>query len=479
MALCFGALLWWGAQSAGAQTRRSVTNLYRDLCASCHGANMEGGQTPSLLDDTWRFGSDDGSLARVIRDGLPENGMPALGAAFSAAEIRAMVIYMREKGAQAALRASPPPRPLGGQVVPSLKHRFRLEGVASNLSTPWSMAFLPDGRLLFTELPGTLRWVNGGGGVSAPVHGVPPVRAQGQGGLLGLAVDGDEIYLSYSDLASNARGANVGMTALMKGKLVGNTLVDTVTLFKAPAELYLPSTVHFGSRIVLDGRGHVYFSVGERGSGEDAQRLDRPNGKIHRLNTDGSIPADNPFVGQSNAFPSIYSYGHRNPQGLALRPGGGQLYSTEHGPRGGDELNLILAASNYGWPRVTYGMNYNGTPITDKTSAPGLTGPLIHWTPSIAVCGMAFMGRSQGSLPSHSTQMVFVGWAGNLFVTALAQEELRRLELDGPGNRVLAQEVLFRGLGRVRDVCVGPDGLVYVAFNKPDQIARLVPVGEP
>jgi glucose/arabinose dehydrogenase len=238
--------------------------------------------------------------------------------------------------------------------------------------------------------------------------------------------------------------------------------VDQEAIFTADPSHYLPGNVHFGSRIVFDGKGHLFLSIGERGQGEDAQKLDRPNGKIHRLALDGSIPKDNPFVGKAGALPSIFTFGNRNPQGLAWRLPQGELWETEHGPRGGDELNLIQAASNYGWPRVTYGMNYNGTPMTALTAMDGMVSPILHWTPSIAVCAMAFY---------HGA--AFPAWKGHLFVTALGQQEFRRLVIEGRG--VVDQEILWKGRGRVREVVEGPDGFLYLALNKPDLVIRLVP----
>jgi glucose/arabinose dehydrogenase len=216
---------------------------------------------------------------------------------------------------------------------------------------------------------------------------------------------------------------------------------------------------------VFDHDQHLFFSIGERGVQEHAQDLTRPNGKIHRLMDDGEVPPDNPFAAKDGACRSIWSYGHRNPQGLVLDSATGRLWETEHGPRGGDELNLIRKAANYGWPRITYGINYNGTPITDRTEMPGMEQPLIHWTPSIAVCSLDLYRGDK-----------FPRWRDNLFATALAQEELRRLVV--AGDRVVEQEVLFKGIGRVRDVVAAPDGLIYVVLNKPDRLVRLVPAGD-
>src|SRR5690606_32165195 len=265
------------------------------------------------------------------------------------------------------------------------------------------------------------------------------------------------IYLSYSDPGPD----DSAMTAVVRGKLRDGAFVEQQTIFKAPTELYRKGTVHFGSRFVFEN-GYLFFSIGERGQMQDAQDLSRPNGKVHRIHDDGRVPDDNPFVGRDAALPTIWSYGHRNPQGLDVDPVTGGLYDAEHGPRGGDELNLVQKGRNYGWPVITYGMNYDGTPMTDKTAQEGMEQPVTYWVPSIAVSSIAFYTGDR-----------FPQWKNNLFVASLAQQELRRLELkDG---KVTHQEVLFKGVGRLRDIVVGPDGALYIAFNEPDRIARVVP----
>lgn len=446
---------------------RDVAELYTRYCASCHGANLAGGQTESLLEGNWKHGTDDISLARTIREGLTNNGMPTMRGALSEPEIRAMVVYIREKTTQAEGRRTVWPQPAEGQVTASREHRFQLERVAGGLSTPWAVAFLPDGRGLVTELPGRLRFLETNGALSAPVKGTPAVRAEGQGGLMDVAPHPDYartgwIYLSYSDRGSNELGANMGLTAVVRGRIRDGQWTDQEDIFRAPQRFYLPSSIHFGSRLVFDGQGSLFFTMGERGRGDHAQSLERPNGKVHRVREDGSIPADNPFAGKPGAIGSIWSYGHRNPQGLARHPVTGELWETEHGPRGGDELNRILPGRNYGWPVITYGMNYDGSPITDQTAREGMVQPVAHWTPSIAVCGMAFC-----------TGDLFPRWKNNLFVTALAGQELRRIVLMPEGPPV--QEVIFKNIGRVRAVTSGPDGRLYVVLNKPDCIVRLVP----
>jgi aldose sugar dehydrogenase len=251
------------------------------------------------------------------------------------------------------------------------------------------------------------------------------------------------------------------MTKVVRGRLDGNQWMGEEVIFEVPESFHTSRGVHFGTRFVFQD-GYLFFSIGDRGAQDQAQVLSRPNGKIHRIHDDGRIPADNPFVDTPGAFKSIWTYGNRNPQGLDAHPVTGAIYSTEHGPRGGDETNLIEKGLNYGWPVITHGMNYSGTPITEKTEAPGMEQPLLHWTPSIAVCGIDFY---EGD--------VFPDWKHDLFVGGLASQELHRLQIDG--DAVTAHEIILHGEGRVRDVASGPDGYLYLVLNSPDKVVRLVP----
>lgn len=462
------AVLLCTSDTAAAAAARNISDLFATSCANCHGLDLRGGSARSLITNTWTYGSDDASVARVIREGDTNRGMPSFQAALSEAEIRAMVVLLREKVAKAQTETNVFAKLIDGEIVSSAEHKFRFQTVADGLDTPWSMAFLPDDRILVTELPGRLRIIERGQLQTNSVAGLPKIRAAGQGGLMEVAAHPDSqkngwIYLAYSDSFTNANKKEVSMTTVIRGRIKANQWTDEETIFRAAPESYMAPVYHYGCRLVFDDQGHLFFSLGERSIKVMAQDLTLANGKIHRVHDDGRIPSDNPFVGQSNAVASIWSYGHRNPQGLTRHEKTGALWSTEHGPRGGDELNLIQPGRNYGWPLVTYGMDYNGTPITEFTARPGLEQPVLHWTPSIAVCGMDFYFGQK-----------FPRWQGNLFVTALAQQELRRLVLAGP--HVTTQEVLFKNIGRVRDVATGPDGFLYVALNKPDKIIRLEPV---
>ncbi len=443
--------------------RRDAGRLYQQHCAVCHGRDLQGGLAPSMLDDQWTHGSSDEDLARIIRDGVPD-AMQGFAEELNEAEIRSLVILIRERRAGFQPNRETRPQPTTG--VETELHRYRVETVADRLSTPWAIDFLPDGRMIFTEKNGRLRIVQDGR-LLPPVQGTPEVRDAGQGGLMEVAVhprhaENGWIYLAYSDPATRD-GREVSLTVLVRGRIRDGAWVDQETIWRAPLEFYRPGGgVHYGCRIAFDREGFLYFSHGERGRPDDAQNLALPNGKVHRIHDDGRIPADNPFAGRQDAFASIWTYGNRNPQGLDFDPRTGLLWETEHGPRGGDELNVLRRGANYGWPVITHGMNYNGTPVTALTAKEGLEQPVVHWTPSIAVCGIDFYEGTR-----------FPRWTGNLLVTGLAQQEVRRLVIDG--ERVVSQEVIVKDIGRVRDVASGPDGAIYLALNQPDRIVRLVP----
>lgn len=341
---------------------------------------------------------------------------------------------------------------------------IRLVTVARGLERPWGMAFLPDGRLLVTEKPGRLRVVGADGKVGPPLAGVPAVDAAGQGGLLDVALDPEFaanrlVYLSYAEPRDGGNG-----TAVARGRLTESGLADVRVIFRQQPTVR--SGHHFGSRLVFARDGRLFVTLGERNSERArAQTLDSHIGKVVRIERDGKVPADNPFAGRAGALPEIWSYGHRNVQGAALHPVTGELWSNEHGPRGGDELNRTLAGRNYGWPKVTYGVEYSGAKIGDSPTAPGIEPPVHYWVPSIATSGLLFYTGDR-----------FPRWKGNAFVGGLKSEQLSRLELDG--NEVVHEEVLLRGVvgDRVRDVEQGPDGLIYLLTDEADgRLLRIEP----
>lgn len=340
--------------------------------------------------------------------------------------------------------------------------------VAHGLQHPWGLAFLPDGSMLVTERPGRLRLVDREGRLQPPVQGIAPVDAGGQGGLLDVVLDpgfadNRRIYWSYSEPGSGDEAGRNG-TAVARGRLDGNRVVEVQVIFRQKPKV--SSTAHFGSRLVFGRDGRLFVTLGERFSRrDDAQGLDNHLGKVVRIEPDGRVPADNPFVGRAGALPEIWSLGHRNVQGAALNPASGELWTHEHGPQGGDELNVDRAGLNYGWPVITYGRNYvTGTPIGEGTEKAGMEQPLTYWVPSIAPSGMAFL-----------TSERYPGWKGSLFIGALRGAQLVRLELDG--TRVVRRESLLVNLNeRIRDVRQGPDGWLYVLTDSEDgRVLRVRP----
>jgi glucose/arabinose dehydrogenase len=339
--------------------------------------------------------------------------------------------------------------------------KFEVDTIVSDMEIPWSMAFLPDNSMLITELKGAL--IHFKNGVKTNIKNVPEVFFRGQGGLLDIELDPNYtkngwLYLSYS--ANIENDGNGGNTTIMRAKLKDNALVETKVLYKATPNT--KSGTHFGSRIEFDRKGYLYFSIGDRYNRDVLpQDITKDAGKIYRIHSDGTIPTDNPFYNTKNAKKAIYSYGHRNPQGMAMHPETGEIWTHEHGPKGGDEINIIKAGKNYGWPKASFGVNYSGTKFTDKTSITGMEDPIHHWTPSIAPSGMAFV-----------TSDKYPTWKGNVLVGSLKFQYVTHCVLDN--NKVIKEEKLLENIGRVRCVRQAPDGYIYVAVQNLG-IVRLTP----
>ncbi|GGI57182.1 PQQ-dependent sugar dehydrogenase [Winogradskyella haliclonae] len=337
---------------------------------------------------------------------------------------------------------------------------YKAETVVPDLSIPWGMAFLPDGSMLITEKAGEL--IHFKDGKKTSIEGLPDIYVRGQGGLLDIELHPDYanngwLYITH---ASEDGGGNGGNTALLRAKLEGNRLTNVERLYKASPNSRRGQ--HFGSRIEFDNDGYLYFSIGDRGNrDENPQDITRDCGKVYRLNDDGSIPKDNPFVNEANAKTAIFSYGHRNPQGMTKHPKTGKIWVHEHGPKGGDEINVVQKGKNFGWPVISYGVNYSGTRFTDITVKEGMQQPLFYWVPSIAPSGMDFV-----------TSDKYPDWDGNLLVGSLKFEYLERLVIEN--NEVTKREKLLEGMGRVRDVKQGPDGFIYVALENVG-IVKIVP----
>lgn len=497
------------ASSAAAQ---QLETLYSNSCAACHGKQGQGGgaNAPTFLTREAFAEKNDHPFFDAIRNGVPAKGMAAFGDKLTNAQAWGLVVYIRELQSQALRKQFGSPRADASGVFNSAHAKFKIEDVVpeGKLEVPWAIDFFPapgtgdkfkaPGVSIVTERGGAVRVLRADGSVSEPLAGTPMVRVLGQGGMLDVTVHPDYskngwVYLSFSDPDTPAK--KNGMTRIVRGRVSADekgalAWTDQETIFQAKKEHYLPTSIHFGSRIVFSapkkdgvdaGRRYVFFSIGERGHMEMAQDTTRPNGKIHRLWDDGKVPDDNPFAHAEGMYPSIWTFGHRNPQGLVMDLDG-RLWETEHGPRGGDELNLIdaMGNKNYGWPTLCYGMNYNGTAfhtpwadvVTEKQfeeKAKGIVLPVSRWLPSIAACGL-------GCLHAGPKGEAFPAWKGDLFAGGLAGEVVQRIRIND--DKVVEREEIIQGMGRVRDVQSGPEGDLYIVLNEPDKIIRLVPAGQ-
>ncbi len=423
--------------------------LYMQYCASCHGVGLEGGLAPSLMDTIWTYGDSDESILRAISVGIETVGMPGFSDSLSVDNQKDILDFIK---AGAPLETVDPITD-----VPSVSDRVHIQTHIENLEEPWAITFVPNSNvLLITEKNGTLIRIEGE--KRDKISGIPIVNSKGQGGLFDVAVDPEYesngwVYLIFADPLGKK-----SMTKLVRGKISNTDWVEEQVLFQARAEDYSSSKHHYGGRITFDAFGHLYFSIGDRGDKDMAQDINVPNGKIHRINRDGSIPKTNPFL--NSPYPSIYAYGNRNPQGLIVHPQTQTLWETEHGPKGGDELNKIEMGKNYGWPVISYGRNYSGTELTPYTAKPGMEQPESQWTPSIAVCGLDIY-----------TGDLFPEWKGRLLAGALRNQTIRLIDVSE--DRYQSESILLSGEGRVRDVTTGPDGAIYVAL--PNKIIRLSP----
>lgn len=340
------------------------------------------------------------------------------------------------------------------------KMSIKVDTLYSSLQNPWGMTWLGNGKMLITERKGDILIFDKDEYTGQKVQGLPAVYANGQAGLLDITVHPDYaqngwIYISYAKPVPGG-----GATTIARFKLNGNTASNFEDLIvTTPA---WNGGTHYGSRIVFDNQNFLFFTNGERGSQNNAQNLSNSHGKVHRIHDDGRIPSDNPFVNTANAVPSIWTYGNRNPQGMIYDEANNRIWSVEHGPRGGDELNLIEKGNNYGWPVITYGINYNGSPITDITEKEGMEQPVKYWVPSIATCGMTLV-----------TSDKYPAWKGNILVAALAATHIARVEMDG--IKATGEEKLLQGIGRVRQVSQSPDGYIYAITEGTGLLIKLLP----
>ncbi|MEZ0484140.1 PQQ-dependent sugar dehydrogenase [Fibrella aquatica] len=437
---------------------KTARENYEQYCSSCHGEKVE-----AFVDRTWKHGKAKGDLTKSISGGYPDLGMPAWSPILNEKEIGEMADLILEslKNVDQYKFASKPT----SNVFTTEGMTVKLDTIASGLKSPWGLAFLPDGGMLVTDRTGELYRLDKSN-AKTKVTGGPTVLVEGQGGLLDVELHPDFaknqlVYLSYS--AMKQEGADkLSTTAVVRAKLTGNALTDQKIIFEALP--YAKTRHHYGSRLEFDKKGFLYISVGDRGNEkQNPQSLDRGAGKVHRLHDDGRIPADNPFTDAQKQRTSVFSYGHRNPQGMTMNPASGEIWTHEHGPRGGDEINIIKKAANYGWPVICFGINYDGKPITNMTAKEGMEQPLTYWLPSIAPSGMTFVEGTK-----------YPGWKGNLMVGSLRFQYLNRCVVEK--GKVVKQETILKNIGRLRNVDMGPDGYLYVSVEDPGYVFRLMPV---
>ncbi len=437
----------------------SITETqFSQYCSGCHGAQMQ-----AFVDRKWKHGKTKDSIMLSIKSGFAEAGMPPFDSIFTDQEVAGLADYILT-GIQKTALYDFEEEPTSNIFPTEAGFSLRLDTIATGMKSVWGMAFLPDGSMLINDKNGTM-YRHSEEHPMQEISGVPEVRYKGQGGLLDVEIDPNYeenslIYLSYS----KPKDDTLGTTAIHRAKLEGTSLIDGKDIFIAKP--YSKRTHHYGSRLEFDKSGYLFFSVGDRGNrDENPQNLDNHCGKIHRIHSDGRIPEDNPFVDTEGALASIWSYGHRNPQGLAMDPISGEIWDNEHGPRGGDELNLIQKGHNYGWPVISYGINYNGTTFTTLTEKEGMDQPVHYWVPSIAACGMTFIKGDK-----------YPGWENQILVGSLRFKYLNLCKVEN-GN-LESEEILLKNVGRLRSVEMGPDGYIYVGVESPGSVFRLIPESE-
>lgn len=451
---------------------RSGEEIYQLYCGACHGMNFEGGKAGSLIKEVWQFGSQRYAMRDHVNFGIATVGMPPFGAVLSSEEVNNVLDYVVSKqgtkpGANPQARRDVP------KEVKTERNTLTVEVlVKEGLNIPTGIEWVDARRALVTERPGGLRWLVDGKLDPKPIAGLPPTWYFQDSGMLDLALhpnyeDNGWIYIANSHPIGDSMDRKTpAMLQVIRGRVDGHQWIDQETIFSVPEDEYTASSIHFGTRLLFDTEGYLYFSTGDKGTPEISQNLFSAQGKIHRLRADGSFPKDNPFYNHPTIHKSIFTYGNRNPQGIDQHPETGEIWATEHGPMGGDELNVVRPGLNHGWPIATYGKNHDGTIISDKTEYPGVTPPIHYWVPSIATCPIAFVDSER-----------FPEWKNNLLVGALKYQEIRRLVFEG--DKVVKEETLFQGYGRIRELKFGPDGALYALTNNPDQVLRFTPGASP
>lgn len=445
------------------QAQNKGRQIYSTYCAGCHGDGLDGNTAAALIKEEWIYGRSRGAITRNILYGITGTEMTAFGEILNDDQVRAVVDYI------IAAQDTPPTedRPIPSQIT-TRDYTLKVEKLVENgIEVPWGITFIDTQRALFTERKGAIRRLVNGKLDPEPIEGLPPTHEYRTGGYMDIAVDPDYtengwVYLAFSDAQGDTSEHAPAMTKIVRGRINGHRWTDEQTLFEVPDSLLVVDGNRWGSRLLFDRDGYLYFSIGDMNQAEASQDPGKAPGKVYRIHPDGRIPEDNPYAGEPGALEAIFTIGNRNVQGMTQHPVTGEIWATEHGPMGGDELNILKNGANYGWPVITYGVDYDGTTVSEKNRQPGMEHPVVQWTPSIAVCPAIF-----------SSSKLFPKWKTNLLVGALKFEELRRLVIEN--DKVTKQEVMLKDYGRVRDVEFGPDGALYVLLNDPDMILRLTP----
>lgn len=468
--ILFSLPLLWLAPSALSQDLTKGADIYATYCAQCHGPNLEGGQFSGFLDGMWNHGSSYNLHRNNIEFGIPGTQMIAWGQTLSANQIDAVLTFILEREKQMGVKP-PPPK----ERSETEHYNLKVEVLAKDLKQPWGIEFLDERTALFSEHVGQLRLMVDGQVTPTPIAGTPQPANKPNGrtfGFLDVALHPDYeengwIYLSYIHEKGAIPPGEVNRPSsvrIVRGRIRSNEWVDEQVVYDPRPQDYTLIHDHFGGRMVFDNHGHLHFSIGDRGRMLDCQNLSRPEGKFHRIHDDGRPVADNPYntLERYGVLTSVYAYGTRNAQGFAIHPETGEIWSSEHGPMGGDEINVVQAGENYGWPLVTKGLDRDGTVQTPYKSLPGMKDPIHYWIPSPAFCGIEFV-----------TSPLFPAWKNNLLVSALKNQHIHRLVLDG--HKVIKEEIILRESGRVRDIKSGPDGAIYALIDRRGMILRLTP----
>ncbi len=444
-------------------TKEEARQLYTTYCAGCHGADLAGGSATSLIKDEWVYGRTRGLMIRNIKFGITGTEMGSFEQILADHQTEAVVDYIRE-----AQDVPPSQEVVIPAVLETEDYQIRVEQLCrEGLEVPWAIEFIDQNKALISERKGQLRWLIDGVLDPSPIEGLPtPHTGTSTGGYMDIALDPNYhqtgwVYLAYSHSRDNYKDRKTpATTRIIRGKIQNHQWVAEESLFMAPDSLWVTNGNRWGCRLLFDSQGKLFFSIGDMGRAMDSQEPGKVSGKIYRINPDGSLPSDNPFLNKTGALGAVYSLGNRNVQGLKINPETGKIWFSEHGPMGGDELNILKKGANYGWPVITYGLGYSGEVVSEKTHQEGMEQPVHQWTPSIGVCAIEFVESSQ-----------FPEWQSNLLIGALAFEELRRYEIEG--DQMVHSEMLLKGMGRVRDIKTAPDGSIYVVLNTPDLLLRL------